>query len=148
MWQSLLSLFAWQCYVEQTSSAIVKGKGRRLDLFLRGDAHQYCGFSWGGKPLMELCEAKRMPPISPDDMKASLEKEKIFTGRGDLPVVAGLYRRLFSLVAPTMMEVDFSGMTWSAEEASQLGRVLPHLPSLVQVLPNEEGLSRLSNEGD
>ena len=74
------------CYVELTSSAMVKKKGCRLDLSKRGQVQLYsCGLLEDLlEPLTFMCESKRMPPIHPDDMKLALETEKVFTSKGDV----------------------------------------------------------------
>ena len=74
------------CYVELASSAIVKKKGGRLDLSMRGS--QESGTykkDWKKKwSVVQTCEKKRTPPILPDDMKMQLETVKKFTSKGDV----------------------------------------------------------------
>ena len=74
------------CYVELTSSAIVKKKGGRLDLSKRGAAKQYHGatFTGAGGTIIGKCEQQRTPPILPTDMKTELEAVKKFTSKGDV----------------------------------------------------------------
>ena len=51
-----------------------------------------------------------------------LETVKVFTGKGDLPVVAEMYRTLFELVAPTIKEADYSNLGWGAKEGVKVKR--------------------------
>ena len=82
---------------------------------------------------MEECEQQRVPPTHPEDMKHELETVKVFTGKGDLPVVAGMYRSLFELVAPTIKEADYRGLGWGALEGGKLAKSLPSMGSLTEV---------------
>ena len=56
-------------------------------------------------------------------MKWELETVKVFTGKGDLPVVAAIYRRLFELVAPMVKDANFVGFGWGLKQGF---RVLIH----------------------
>lgn len=132
------------CYVELTSSAIVKRKGRRLDLSKRGAAEHYAmhkiKHSSSSKMvakhergILSKCQQDRIPPIHPDEMKSELETVKVFTGRGDLPVVAAIYRRLFELVTPTVDDANFTGFGWGLKQGLQLAKCLPAMIVLSEV---------------
>ena len=126
------------CYVELTSSAIVKRKGRQLDLSKRGRAERYqpdeiSGLFGEGEFILMTCEQNRVPPTHPEDMTLELETVKVFTGKGDLPVVAKMYRTLFELVAPTIKEADYSRLGWGAPEGVKVAKSLPSMSSLTSV---------------
>ena len=87
------------CHIEAAISTLIKPKSARLDLSKRSSS------SFLYSSLARACTAARMPPQAPDAVAWSLEHEKKFTNKGDVEVVAGLYRRFFEAVAPAVEEV-------------------------------------------
>ena len=71
------------------------------------------------------CAAQRLPPLSPEEVERRLQTELKFTGKGDIPVVASLYRTFFESTAVHAKRFDFSGLAWGAKELTQLADVFP-----------------------
>ena len=55
--------------------------------------------------LQDKCVAERLPPLLPAKVKDLLTHEKKFTSKGDVEVVAKLYRTFFEAVTRTTEEL-------------------------------------------
>ena len=99
--------------------------------------------------LNRVCSAQRQPPRGPEWVAHELRTTKKFTGKGDVPVVEGLYRDYFEGVTSTATILNFSQLEWGDAEVATLASVLSHYGSLVNLdmSANQigaEGAKRLS----
>ena len=71
-----------------------------------------------------------MAPQLPEAVAHALEHEKVFTNKADVPTVAGIYRRFFEAVAPSVERLDYTGCGWTDHQALECSKALPHFVSL------------------
>lgn len=124
------------CFVESSVSAGVKYGDRRLNLSLRTEQAMYWAYGGPWPPdycLNRVCSAQRQPPRDPEWVARELRTTKKFTGKGDVPVVEGLYRDYFEGVTSSATTLNFSQLQWGDEEACALAKALPCYVRVVEL---------------
>ena len=105
----------------------MKDGSRRLNLLTFDGSERFndWGFDEGYSGAIKEYAARRLPPLSPEEVTRRLETELKFTGRGDIPVVAELYRTFFEHAAMHAKRLDFGGLGWDCTQLEQLVELFP-----------------------
>ena len=104
----------------------MKDGSRRLNLLTFDGSEKFDDiFDRGYSTAIERYAARRLPPLSPEEVTRRLETELKFTGRGDIPVVAELYRTFFEHAAMHAKRLDFGRLGWGSEQLEQLVELFP-----------------------
>ena len=105
----------------------MKDGSRRLNLLTFDGSEKFddIGGLQGYSAAIKEYAARRLPPLSPEEVTRRLETELKFTGRGDIPVVAELYRTFFEHAAVHAKHLDFGRLGWGSEQLEQLAELFP-----------------------
>jgi len=121
------------CFFEATTSSVIKNANLLLDLGLATQKLEMQGkhlndLKSGGK-LIELAARSRLPPLTPEDMRAELSS-RTFTNGADREMVCSKYAEFFERAAEAANNIQFwnstSGPGWGDEEFAKLAKALPY----------------------
>ena len=145
------------CFLEAAISAAVKPSDLRIDLAMRprgqfGLGREDRRYTFSGIPLdsmpsqqvkvyggvdyaqpgtlVSTCKARRLPPLTPDEMHRQLIEEKQFTEDSDRVTVSAIYRAFFETVTRPCTCLSFNHSGWGAASLGLLCLSLPHFETL------------------
>jgi len=162
------------CFFEATVSACMKPSERRLDIGAAfgtaGALEQLPAYGssadWpDARRLDRVCQAQRVPPLTPEQMADKLRSKVFSRPFGDNSLVADLYKGFFDTAAHAHradhadkhggqpLALDFAHLGW-CDEAAQLQCVLPRFQTLTTLdlahnrlgyCADPDGMQRLSS---
>lgn len=145
------------CFLEAAISAAVKPSDLRIDLAMRprgqfGLGREDRRYTFSGIPLdsmpsqqvkvyggvdyaqpgtlVSTCKARRLPPLTPDEMHRQLIEEKQFTEDSDRVTVSAIYRLFFETVTRPCTSLSFNHSGWGAASLGLLCLSLPRFETL------------------
>jgi hypothetical protein len=140
------------CFLEAAISAAVKPSDLRIDLAMRprgqfGLGREDRRYTFSGIPLdsmpsqqvkvyggvdyaqpgtlVSTCKARRLPPLTPDEMHRQLIDEKQFTEDSDRVTVSAIYRAFFETVTRPCTSLSFNHSGWGTASLGLLCLSLP-----------------------
>jgi len=131
------------CFFEVTVSSIFKAGNYLIDLGEIDDLEEF----WDWEEVCQFGASSRQPPLTPEEMRAALEK-KTFTNGADREMVAEKYEKFFLSATASASQLNFCNYgerTWNDEQGLQLAKALPYFKEASMLsINNHVGLSDIS----